>query len=127
MDTALVIVIAAVALLVILFALSRAWRRGLDARRQKASELRVEATRRQERARRAEIEAEREREAAEARSTRAERIDPDTEGGIGRLRRFRRGRDEGVDENVDEDRRDYDEAEAGERSRPSLWDRLVRR
>jgi hypothetical protein len=124
MDTALIIVIAAVALLVILFVARRAWARGLDARREKASELRVDATRRQERARRAEVEAEREREAAEARSTRAERIDPDTEGGVGRLRRFRRGRDEDV---VDEDNRDYDDAETGERSRPSLWDRLVHR
>jgi FtsZ-interacting cell division protein ZipA len=123
MDTALIIVIAAVALLVILFAGRRAWRRGLDARREKASELRVEATRRQERARRAEVEAEREREAAEVRSTRAERIDPDTEGGAGRLRRFRRDRDE----DVDEDDRDYGDAEGGERSRPSLWNRLVHR
>jgi hypothetical protein len=92
MDTALVIIIAAVALLVIVFAASRMWRRGLDVRREKASELRIEATRREERARRAEIEAEREREAAEARSTRAERIDPDTEGGTGGFRRGERSR-----------------------------------
>ena len=113
MDAALIVAIAVVALLVILFVGRRAWRRGPDARREKASELRVEATRRQERARRAEVEAEREREAAEAHSTRAERIDPDTEGGSGPLRRFRRDRDE----DVDEDDRDYDDAEAGKRSR----------
>ena len=123
MDTALIIIIIAVALLVIAFAARRAWSRGQQARREKASELRVEATRRQERARQAEIEAEREREAAEARATRAERIDPDTEGGPGPLRRFRSGRDE----DADEGERDHEEADEGERRRPSLWDRLVHR
>ncbi len=128
MDTALIVVIAVVALLVILFVASRTWRRALDARREKASELRVDATRRQERARRAEIEAGRERDEARARERRAERIDPDTEGAGSRLRPFRRGRDEEHDEDArDEDARDYDDAEADSERRPSLWNRLIHR
>jgi hypothetical protein len=124
MDTALIIIIAAVVLLLLIFAATRVWRRGLEARREKAGELRVEATRRQESARRAEVEAEREREVAQNRARRADMIDPDAESARGRFGLFRRDRDEGYDEDADE--REVDEAEAGN-GRPSLWDRLVRR
>jgi flagellar biosynthesis/type III secretory pathway M-ring protein FliF/YscJ len=123
MDTALIIVIVAVALLLVAFVARRVWARGQEARREKAGELRVEATRAQERARQAEVEAEREREAAEARGRRADRIDPDAESPGGRFRPFSRDRG---DEDYDEDERDYDEEQAGERRR-SLWDRLVHR
>ena len=99
MDAVLVIIIAAVVLLVILFVGRRLWSRGQDVRREKASELRVEATRSEERARRAETESDREREAAESRASRAERIDPDTKSG-GPLRRFRRDRDEEPEEST---------------------------
>jgi hypothetical protein len=123
MDTALIVIIAVAALLLVAFVAGRAWARGLEARREKAGELRVEATRRQERARRAEVEAEREREAAEVRGRRAERLDPDTDTPGRRFGILSRDRGE----DIDGDERDYDEAEAGEGRRPSLWDRLVHR
>jgi type II secretory pathway pseudopilin PulG len=122
MDTALIIVIAVVAILLVAFLARRAWARGLEARREKAGELRVEAAQRQESARRAEIEAEREREEAEARGRRAERLDPDTDTPGGRFGILSRNRDE----DIDEDERGYDEAEASD-GRRSLWDRLARR
>lgn len=93
MDTALIIVIVVVALL-LFFVARRAWGRGIEARREKAGELRVESTRDQERARRAEIEAERRREAAETRQRRADRIDPDVEGPRRSWTPFRRNRDD---------------------------------
>ena len=94
MDTALIIIIAAVVVLALVLLARRGWERGLEARREKAGELRVEATQSEERAKRAEIQAEREREAAEARTTRADRIDPDAEGERpGLFARFRRDRD----------------------------------
>jgi hypothetical protein len=120
MDTALIVGLAAIAVLIVVWAARRGWSRSLEARREKASELRVEATQRQERARRAEIEADREREEAEARATRAERIDPDTESGGGAFSRFRRGRDE-------DDRSRDDEERGADSERRNLWDRLVHR
>ena len=98
MDTALIIVIAVVVLLLLFFVARRAWGRSIEARREKAGELRVESTRDQERARRAEIEAERRREAADTRQRRADRIDPDVGGSRRGWNPFRRNRD---DENVD--------------------------
>jgi type II secretory pathway pseudopilin PulG len=80
MDTALIIVIAVVVVLAVVLLARRAWSRGIEARRAKASDLRVEATQRQESARRAELEADKERERAEATASRAEKIDPDTGG-----------------------------------------------
>jgi hypothetical protein len=98
MDTALIIVIAAVALLLLFLVARRAWARSIEARREKAGELRVESTRKQQRARRAEIEAERERAAAETSAERADRLDPDVESGGRRFSLFRRNRDEEEEE-----------------------------
>jgi F0F1-type ATP synthase membrane subunit b/b' len=93
MDTVLIIIIAAIVVLAILFLARGGIRRAQDKRREKASELRVEATEAEERARRAETEAEREREAAEARTARADRLDPDADS-PSMFRRFRRDSDE---------------------------------
>jgi hypothetical protein len=122
MDTGLIIVIAAVVLLVVALFGRRAWARSLEARREKAGELRVEATQREESARRAEQQAEKEREAAQARATRAERIDPDADGPRRRFRLFGRDRD---DENEDAD--ETDRVDTADDERPSLWDRLAHR
>lgn len=129
MDTALIVVIVAVALLLLFVVARRAWARSLEARREKAGELRVEATQKQEQARRAEIEAERERVAAETSARRADRLDPDVEGGEGRFSFLRRNRDEDHDEDdYDEDaNRDADRETTANGDRRGLWDRLVHR
>ena len=94
MDVGLIIVIA-VAVLLLFFVARRAWTRSIEARREKAGELRVESTRKEQRAREAEIQAEREREAAETSARRADRLDPDVDTGGGRrFSLFRRNRDE---------------------------------
>lgn len=80
MDTALIIVLAVVALLVIVFVARRAGARATEKRREMAGGLRVEATEAETRARRAEVQAEKEREVAQSRAARAERVDPDTGG-----------------------------------------------
>ena len=125
MDTALIIVIAAVALLLLFMLARRAWGRGQEARREKAGELRVEAAQKQEQARRAEIEAERERVASETSARRADRLDPDVDSGGGRFSFLRRNREE------DEDDVGHDEDAGRETSasgdRRGLWDRLTRR
>jgi len=121
MDTALIIVIAVVAGLVLFAIARRAWARRIEARREKAGELRVESTREEERARRAEIEAGRKREAAEGARRRAERLDPDTETPGRRFSPFRRGRDEDDGEAVDRG------AETETEERPGLFHRLLRR
>ena len=121
MDTALIIVIAVAAALLLFLIARRVWARGIEARREKAGELRVESTRRQEEARRAEREAERQREAADATTRRAERIDPDVETpGRRRFGVFRRDGGEDHDETAGPETAEADD-------RPSLWDRLVHR
>jgi hypothetical protein len=130
MDTALIIIIAAVVLLAILFLAPRIWNRGQEARREKARELRAEADQRKERAERAQAVAESEREEAAGRATRADRIDPDTKGGPGVLGRSRRKRDEEYQERDEEyqERGDREEPAEGRRGRrPSLWERATRR
>jgi hypothetical protein len=97
MDTALIIVLAVVALLVIAFIASRASRRATVKRREMAGNLRVESTEAETRARRAEAEAQRERELAESRASRADRIDPDTDGPRRRLWPFNRNGDDAED------------------------------
>jgi len=124
MDTALIVVIAAVALLALFLIARQGWARSQDKRRQKAGELRVESTREQERARRAEIEAERRHESAAAAERRAERIDPDAET-AGRRRFSFFGRDR--DSEDEETERETPERETSEEGRPGLWDRLVHR
>ena len=105
MDTALIIAIAAAALLVLFLVARRGVLAAEEKRREKAGELRVEATRQEERARRAEVEAERQREQADARAARADKIDPDTETPGGRFGLFRRGSDEEADREREADER----------------------
>lgn len=131
MDTILIVVIAAIGLLLLFFVGRRTWARGQEARREKAGELRVEATRGRERARRAESQAERERERAEARAARAERIDPDTATPGRRFRSFSRDQEEDVDSERRSAGADRDEEgarpEEGNGRRRSLWDRIAHR
>jgi hypothetical protein len=118
-DTALIIVIAVVAAVVLFLIARSAWARSLEARREKAGELRDESTREEERARRAEVEAERKRGTAEVTRRRADRLDPDAETPGRRFSFLRRDEDEVADE---------DEAETeGRGERRGLWDRLVHR
>ena len=124
MDTALIVVIVVVAALILFLIARRAWDRSLEARREKAGELRVESTREEERARRAEVEAERKRGAAESARRRAERLDPDTDTPGGRRFSFFR-RDE--DEEVDEADSEAADRETANREHRGLWDRLIHR
>jgi hypothetical protein len=118
-------VIAAVAVLLLMLVARRAWARGLEARREKAGELRVEAEERKQDARRAEIAAEREREAAETSAQRADRLDPDVDTG-GRRGLFRRGGDEDHEEDHDAEA-DADHETTANGDRRGLWDRIAHR
>ncbi len=104
MDAALIIVIAAVVLLIVFLLARRGWARSVDARREKAGELRVESTREEEDARRAEREAERQRERAERAARRADRLDPDADTGGGRLGFLKRNRGKDEDEQAERPR-----------------------
>ena len=105
MSTAVIIAIVVVGAIILFFAVRGAYARSVEMRRNKAGELREEATVADERAREAEIEAQRrereadaKREEARQRAERADKLDPDVDtdegdGSRSLRERLRLGRD----------------------------------